>query len=79
MILQANPVVAIQLRAIIGASIGDQLLVRSGGGIIFLEMQRITYWPVFINDGPLCSSGGKSKIDSRIGEQIIDIITGLDQ
>lgn len=55
MILQADPVVAIQLRAIIGVGIGDQLLVGIGGGIIFLEMQMITYRPEFICDDPLRS------------------------
>ena len=62
MIPQAYPVVAIQLRAIIGAGIGDQLPVGFGGGVISLEMQMITYRPVFISDDPLRSSAGKSKI-----------------
>jgi hypothetical protein len=44
----AIQLIAIQLRAIIGAGIGDQLPVGFGGSVIFLEMQMITYRPIFI-------------------------------
>jgi len=42
-------------------------------------MQMITLRPVFIGDDPIGPGARKSKIEGRIGEQIIDIISTPDQ
>jgi len=61
MVLQADPIAAIQLGAIIRAGIFGQLPVRLCGGVISFPMEVIAHRPDLFSDGMAGNHTGKNE------------------
>src|ERR1700722_2109750 len=75
MVFQVDPVIAIQLRTIVGAGIGPKRVVRPGCGVVFPQMPVIPR-PVFLR-GPFTRR--KSERHRRIAEKLHRILSCANQ